>query len=149
MCGTRSRITTIWRRHCIPWCTGHGCPGDRRHLGLVSDARFRVHSFCRANSSQVGVCRRLLQAWRVGMRAGVITDEVEMLSVRGRDAKRLFHQPIWLIPVAVRPFFGVHFAVIATISSTVRSLSSSRCDWWRKPAAASLALHLSVGQKTA
>ena len=59
------------------------------------------------------------------MRARVVTDEMEMLAVGRSDAERLFHEPVWLVPVAVGSFFGVNVAVVATISATLRSLSSS------------------------
>ena len=83
------------------------------------------------------------------MRASIITDEMEVLSVGGCDAERLLHEPVWLVSVTIRSFFGVHIAIVSTISATVRSLSSSGGDWWCKPASAPLALHFSVRQETA
>lgn len=81
------------------------------------------------------------------MRPGIVADQVKMLSGRGCYAERLFHESVWLVPVAVRALFTTLATVFIAASSAVwrlpgpRSLSSM--------AASALPFHLSVCQETA
>eukprot|EP01110_Echinostelium_bisporum_P004919 TRINITY_DN22157_c0_g1_i1.p2 TRINITY_DN22157_c0_g1~~TRINITY_DN22157_c0_g1_i1.p2 ORF type:complete len:52 (-),score=1.60 TRINITY_DN22157_c0_g1_i1:27-182(-) len=50
---------------------------------------------------------------------------MEMLPRRGSDAEGLFHQTIWLVPVAILAFLGT-IPVVVAVPSTIGCLACSR-----------------------
>ena len=55
MSSTLPGITTICRQS-ITWCASHWGASDGRHLRLVSNTRFGVHSLCGADLPEIWIC---------------------------------------------------------------------------------------------
>jgi hypothetical protein len=121
----------------VHWHTSQ-CRGEVR----VADARVRVHALDRSEVAQVGIGGGLLEIWLTRGRARVVRNEVQMLAGRSGDAERLLHEPVGLIPVPLR------LAVIV-ILVTVTAVFRLGAPFGVAEAAATLSLHLTVGQKAA
>ena len=76
------------------------------------------------------------------MRLGEVRDEVEVLAVGRRDAERLLHQPVRLVPVPVRlAVVVVLVAAAARLGRLARALARAA------EAATALPFHLAVRQE--
>ncbi len=129
------------------WRAYHGCSGHGGDVGLLVDGGFRIHALLRANVPQVGVTAGIVQPMGVGMRAGVVTDQVEVVPGRGGDAERLLHQAIGFVPIPVRTFFAAaELEIRITPSSALRRFPRSRGRQRRRKATpAAFPFHFPVG----
>jgi hypothetical protein len=110
------------------------------------DRRLWIHPFDGYDMSQLGIGCGLWQLGRVGMGPRVVGDKVEVLASRGGDAERLLHQTVLLVAVPIRTV-AVHLLVLVAAPSAVRRLACPPSVV--ELAAATLALHLSVGEEAA
>lgn len=116
--------------------------------------RLGVHALLRTNVPKSGIARGIIECLGVGVRTRVVADEMEMVPARCRDAERLLHQAIRLVAVSVRALLLWHLDIRVASTSTFWSLASSYCcrgcccQRRGEATAATLALHLSVGQET-
>lgn len=144
---------SYWARVCV-WRGGthsvsrsgvgrprHRSAGDGGRSLCLGDCGLRVHVLRRPNVSQLRVVGRLWEV--VGVRAGVVTDEVEVLAAGGCDTEGLLHETVWLVAV---PIWAL--TVRVAIRRPLRRLAAGPLDErWCWCGASSLALHFAICQE--
>ena len=98
------RKTHMVRRHVVGGAR-HGPPRHHGEILLVVDGGIRVETFLRTDIAQGVIRGGLLQVGGGGMGSRVVADQVEVVTLRGGDAERLFHQAVGLISIAIGAFF--------------------------------------------
>jgi len=140
---------TIWRANASrlvrSWSkarAGHGTTGYSRDGVLILDGRFWVHALLWSDVTQLRVGGWLHEVLCAHGSAGVVADQVKMLTGGCGDAERLLHQTIGLVAIAV----GTVLAVVLTVSRRVllRVAGEQR---GRHAASSTLSLHLTIGQE--
>jgi hypothetical protein len=137
--------TAVHRRlvvDCVGVARGaHRPTSDGRNSTLLVDSRFRVHALFWADVAKLRVIGWLHEMLGLLRRAGVVADEMQVLTVVRRDRERLLHQTIRLVTVAIRSAVGV--LLIAGCRGCLTGVLVETT------AATSLALHFTVRQETA
>ena len=121
----------------------HGRPGKRWRLVRLPHARLGIHALDWDDAPKGRVVGRLREIGLAWLWARVVGDQVKVRPIRCRDAERLLHQTIGLIPVALRLAI-----VVVLITSPARLPILVGSPPGGAEATASLALHLPVRQKT-
>jgi len=88
---------------------------------------------------QLRICRGLQELGGLAVRLGEIRDEVEVLAGGRGDAERLLHEPVGLVPVALRLAI-----VVVVVAAPARFRRLSRCFPLAAESATPLALHFAV-----
>ena len=137
-------------RHLRQGSVDHGRAGHGRDRLLFVYGRLRVHALLGADVAEGGVVGGLIEARGGGVGSSVVTDKVEVLTLRRGDAEGLFHETVGLVAIAVRSFFAREFEVGVASSSTVGCFACPCCSQgWCESVAAAFAFHFSVGEETA
>lgn len=89
------------------------------------DGRLWIHALLWTDMPQSWIAGWVVEILRGRRGAGVVADEMKVISTRGCDAKRLLHQAIGLVPVAVRAVFLRHVEIRITTTSALGRLASS------------------------
>lgn len=125
----------------------HRTPSHNWEILLIVDSGLGIQALLRSYVAQSGIGSRLLEGEGGRVCAGVVADEVQVLTRRGGNTERLLHQTVGLVSIAIRTFVGT-VASFFVATSAVGGLPYSRYSL-RYTAAASLALHLTICQKAA
>ena len=128
------------------WTLLHRCPCDSWPSSFVN-SRLRVHSLYWNDVSKCGISCRLRQLRLIGVRSGIVADEMEVLAAGGGDTERLLHESVWFVSVSVGSF-TIQILILIASSSAIWCLSRNPPGWWRyELTSSSLALHFSIGKK--
>lgn len=115
------------------------------------DGRLGVEALHGTDGAEGRVVRRLKHAGGRRMGAGEVADEVEVLSLRGGDAKGLLDEAVWLVAVAIGAICGGGSVAAVGVMPGIGGAGHDGCILCGsgKGASSSLALHLAVGEEAA